>query len=351
MRNRRVAVRPLAGRFWCAALLFALTFLICSPYVLLDYTAFLRDFSWQVGHLGGAENIAIGRGWVQHARFTLWYGVGPLTLFAAIAGVVIAFRANWRSALVVLSFPVLYYIAMGKGYTVFSRHMAPLVPFICILAAVTVSEGILRISRRRVSERMAWAVALTCAVVIAAPTCIRSVRFSWLMSRPDSRQLAVRYVESALPAGAKLGWLGTKYGLPRFHETVESLEAKLAKVQQNAGSGRLVEAELAVARKREYGLHVQCVSPADLAGGEPLPAWILTEYYPLAWPAAVARGTDEKLGTLGYERKKVFAGASRELLDSGKMKFDVQDSFYAPFAGLRYVTNPGPTLTLWEKRG
>jgi len=41
-------------------------------------------------------------------------------------------------AAVVLAFPLIYYAVIGSGQTVFARYVLPLVPFLCLLAAVTV---------------------------------------------------------------------------------------------------------------------------------------------------------------------------------------------------------------------
>ena len=52
----------------------------------------------------------------------------------------LAHRAQPRAAVFVLAFPIPYYLVLGSGLTVFVRYMIPIVPFLCLTAAVAVER-------------------------------------------------------------------------------------------------------------------------------------------------------------------------------------------------------------------
>lgn len=351
MAGRGMISRILSRKLWIAALCMIGAFALTSPFVFLDWRAFARDFAWQMGHLGGAENVRLARGWIYFPLFSLRYGVGVLMLLLAGVGAIWCLWRKRKIGLVLLAFPLAYYLVMGSGYAVLARYVVPLVPFLCLFAGVAIGEFAFTWLRSLFGAKYAWSGLAALVVLVAAPSLCSTVRLDNLLSRDDTRELAVRYVRESLPAGSVIGWVGTRYGLPSFDQTPASVEKELEMVQAQGGSGKLHEARLAVVRKRGGGIEIEQIDVGDLENSATLPEYILVEYYPLAWCLSVTARAEKLLEKRGYRRTAVFSGASRRQLGDSPMKYDVQDSFYLPYVGLQYVTRPGPYLTLWHRTG
>jgi 4-amino-4-deoxy-L-arabinose transferase-like glycosyltransferase len=135
----------LRGRGWIPSVLFlaafAFGFIAATPYALLDFEKFETDLRYDFTHLSGGHNVNLGRGWRYHLTHSLPYGAGVSIFIAAAAGIVPFVRHYSRHAFVVGAFAVAFYASIGSGYTVFFRYILPLVPIVCLLAAIGVRPG------------------------------------------------------------------------------------------------------------------------------------------------------------------------------------------------------------------
>ena len=108
-----------------------------APYTLLGFERFIDATRMvQQGMQTGSGFADLGTGWTYHLVFTLRYGVGLPILVASLVGLVITLRQDWKHALLLCAFPIAYYWVAGSSLWVFARYMVPMVPFLCLLAAV-----------------------------------------------------------------------------------------------------------------------------------------------------------------------------------------------------------------------
>ncbi len=61
-------------------------------------------------------------------------------LVAGIAGMLLLVYRDARKGVLVSLFPVTYYALLGSGRTVFTRHMIPVIPFLCLTAGYFAAE-------------------------------------------------------------------------------------------------------------------------------------------------------------------------------------------------------------------
>ena len=350
MRNHSIPRRLVSGNLWLAAACMVGVFFATSPFIVLDWRAFISDFMFEVRHLTGVDETFVGRGWETHLRISLWYGVGPAMLVMALVGVGVGLRSQWRATLGLLVFPFMYYLLIGKGFTVFVRYILPVVPFLCVFAAVAVVNGLYPWVRRRWGE-----VAGVCAVslvvgLIVLPNLVRAVLFDRLICRPDTREQAIVYVRDSLPAGVTLGWLGTRYGYPRFPETADSVERQLQKARAAGGAGRFLKARHEAALRRGKGVDMVWLAKSEVSVASSLPPYILLEEYPLPYSRNSTDGARAIVLERGFQLVIEFKSAEWSILTSPRTVFDKQDSLYAPYAGCGGVARPGPNLSLWMKR-
>lgn len=289
-----------------------LGFAAATPFAVLDAPAFAADFSYDLRHLSGGHAVPLGRGWWAHATRSLPYGCGLLLVVAAAIGIGIAIRRYPRHTLVVGAFAVAYYAVVGSGFTVFFRYAMPLVPVVCLFAAL----GVSRVAERPIAFARPALLATVVAVLVAAPSALTSIRMDLLLARTDTRVLAAR-------------WLG-----PRL-EPDHSLH--------DAGSD-YTRLDL---RERRY--HEWRFDPVAQSFGHPAgltPDWIVIADSPLGHYASA----DPGLRRLVEQRyTSVYTVRGTTTLNATGM-YDQQDAFFLPFSGFNEVERPGPTITIYKRR-
>jgi len=306
-----VAAKPFRSRLVDAAIAVALmtaAFLGPSPYTVIEFRRFWADFSSDVLHLSGGHAIDVGRGWVYHATTTLRYGVGLPLLVAGVAGIVLLIYRDRRKGILVSLFPVGYYVLLGSGRTVFTRHMIPVIPFLCLTAGYFAAE--IAASMAAALKRPSWKTALTAAAVILLmwPSARSVVMFDALLARDDSRLVTRRWIESRFPAGTTIAQIAPDGGVVFWHDETE----------------------------------VRYATSTDLPRSGPRPTIVIVQSSPLRSPRDDLGEVDAILKAdyqLAYERRVVTP-------DSANV-YDLQDEFYLPLTGFRGIVRPGPNLEVY----
>lgn len=314
----------------------ALAFFGGSPFIALDPLAFWRDFVFEWQHFGrGHAGQDPGNGWIYHLTFTLRHGLGLPALLAALAG--LAWMGYRRSAadLVVLTAVAAYFAVAGGGNSLFVRYALPLLPLLCVAAAV----GIGHLLRQRPAR------AAVLAAVLAAPSMLASVQQVRMMALDDTRELARRWIESHVDSGARIGMTGSDYGHPRLHPTSECLQRRLEEARQHHQAGRRLQLALNLSGyppDPAYDLVElrQQVVPGDLqrTGID----WLIVQRHPLPY-AQVPTGLESDLA--GRSPAVVFEPAGLQMPLSA---FDRLDAWYLPYAGHVGMTRPGPELRIYR---
>jgi hypothetical protein len=305
--------RPLQERLRRAAMYLALmvaAFLLTSPYSLLDYPRFIADVTYESRHLAEGHGVRLGRGWFYHATVTLPYGVGIPILFAGVVGFFLMSWRDRRKGMLIALFPISYYVLLGSGYTVFARYMLPIVPFLCLTAAYTITEAASWLATRVRRPNLAPIMVGAGVVLLLVPSAQSIVHFDRLISRADSRLLARRWVESQFPSGTSIAQLGSEGGHVFLHDLNEVRYTRM-----------------------EFSGHVR----PDLVIVQTSP------FTPVPYDFTGMRRTLARDYELAYSRD--VAG------DDPENVYDRQDEFYLPFAGFNDVERPGPNLKIYVRQG
>ena len=289
-----------------ALLLMGATFLCTSPYTLLEFGRFFADLSSDAEHLSDVHGVNLGRGWIYHATTTLRFGVGLPLLVAGVAGMALLLWRDLRTGVLVALFPVSYYALLGSGYTVFTRHMTPVVPFLCLTGAYFTCEISGSICARL--KRPTWRPALAGIAVVGVlwPSIHSVVMFDTLIARPDSRLLARRWIEERFPPGTAIAQTGPRVG------------------------------HLYLGEDRRYAL-------VEMSSRAARPDLVVVQSSPVTAPP--------ELGDMGPVLKADYSlEYSRHVApDDPRNVYDRQDEFYMPFAGF-HVERPGPNLDIYVRR-
>jgi hypothetical protein len=144
-------------------------------------------------------------GWVFYLK-SFSYGLGIILLALSILGVLkriysVAYKRD-RMSLLLLSFPVTYYLMMGSTRHYFARYALPLVPFLLLFSA----EAILIIVgwvETRLNKR-GWVYLSIAIIGVVVQPLAASIRFDTILTRQDTRTLAKQWIETFIPAGEKI---------------------------------------------------------------------------------------------------------------------------------------------------
>ena len=118
----------------------AITFLACSPFILVEFPQFLNHVAYEMWHYatGHAEHTA-DPGLPQLIHYTKWLsmiGFGILPCLAALFGLIKLFKKDRVESIILLTFPVIYGFLMIMQKTNFERNFIIIIPFVAILASL-----------------------------------------------------------------------------------------------------------------------------------------------------------------------------------------------------------------------
>ena len=213
-----------------------------------------------------------------------------------------------RKGVLVALFPAAYYGLLGSGHTVFTRHMIPVVPFLCLAAGYFLAESASWLSV--LITRPAWRAAMTAAAValVLWPSARSVVMFDSLLARDDSRLIARRWIEQRFPAGTTIAQIAPDGGVVFWHDASEVAYTTIVDLPRTGARPAVVIVQSSPLRP-----------PPDNMGE--VEAVLKAEY------------------TLAFVQHVVTADPANV--------YDLQDEFYLPLTGFRHIERPGPNLDVY----
>ncbi len=184
-------------------------FLIGTPYALLDSETFLfkedaRGFLWQLQNMQGHLGAEAANGWWFHFSITLRRALGPALLGLVVLGILLALYKHRRRDLLLLSFPVFYFLYVGSWTVVYGRYMIPILPMLCLLAASFVFFVVKKFKK----PNLVLGLLLGLALLQPAWEVVKSNR---ILNQTDTRTLAKEWIDENLPSQSKIA-MDTIYG-------------------------------------------------------------------------------------------------------------------------------------------
>lgn len=184
---------------------FLLGFFGGNPFALGNLTAFLNDLATVLHHYGTEHPGFEGTG---NWRWYLGIFLGSADALWVIAGVVGLLGWLWRErkkGLLLLAFPVIYYLVVSRFVVRFERNMVPLLPFLALGGGWLLDVGADRMaSRFRHSKTLAnWLAALGAVLLLLLPL-TASLSFDRALNHTDHREIAGQWVEENIEKGSKI---------------------------------------------------------------------------------------------------------------------------------------------------
>ena len=187
-------------------------FLIACPMPLLDFKEFWGGIVGTVrfesiGKLGSGGSFwsyftgdqSPGYGFFHFN--TLPKGLGwPIVLLFCIGTIILLIRHK-KQDFVILVFPIVLYLLVGRLNYKALRHLMMAIPFFLIISAET-----LRILTHKFDKRAGLPIAIILfGIGIVIPQIQKSLSYDLAMQETDTRTIAKDWIESNIPAGAKIG--------------------------------------------------------------------------------------------------------------------------------------------------
>lgn len=331
--QQRRRPRVLALGLVTIAAVATMVFVLTSPFLLIDLSAFRSSLGYIFGQLSTANLHEIG---YVHLPKLLWYTLDPPLFLVAIAGIVYAAIRRTRADWILLAFVLATYALIGSGFTVFARYADPLVPPLVILGARLLVDSAARL------VKPATAVAVGLAIV-AVPALAHDLAYDQLITQTDTRTLALDWMAARLPAGSRVATLyfaGVAHDQALIDRGTYSHGAQnryVASFLQNQLQDRfriydLVAADLeqdSVSRLRNSGVDFVVYSPTT-AGDDCAP------------PLPLEKALEAQAVLL----------ASFSPTDGActNAVFEPIDAYFVPLSGYNGWVRPGPVIRIYSLR-
>jgi 4-amino-4-deoxy-L-arabinose transferase-like glycosyltransferase len=185
----------------CAAS--AAAFLLAAPYTILDLPGFLDGYA----RLSASYTVAVSEPplitYLKHQRNSLQWPAALLAIAGAVLAAVRATRGpgriRWTLAVM---FPAAYLWFISRQNLVFARYLLPLVPFVCLLAAVAVVSGVSLLRRFSIPRALRSALIVGLTVATLLPSALASFRFNRTFARPGTAAQAYEWIATHVPPGS-----------------------------------------------------------------------------------------------------------------------------------------------------
>jgi len=208
----------------------AATFFLVTPYALLNYRFFAGEMKWFLTHV-------LSHPWVssEGQPVLLFYltehlrnGMGTPLEITALAGAAYALYQREPQDLILLAFPIPLFLSLGKGEN-FARYALPLLPFLAIAASRLLVDAV-RAASRFLSSRRRHIFLGAVMVGLIFPSAVRVAQYDFLITQPDTRQLASRWIKACIPAESTIVAEGSGVLGPSIPPSVEYVDLWMARV-------------------------------------------------------------------------------------------------------------------------
>ena len=180
-----------------------------QPYTFSDWSTFWSGVSYQSDLASGRQLIFYTLKWhgtapivyplEQLSRYSLGLPLAALA-YAGVAYAALRMLTPWRNAaFLVAFFAVSYFAANGLLYMKYLRYMAPIVPSLCVLAALLVSALV-----RRPSPSLLRLFGYGCGALVLALTGGYAAAYQHIYAVPLTRLQATCWMAANLPNGSTL---------------------------------------------------------------------------------------------------------------------------------------------------
>lgn len=242
------------------ALFLILGFIAANPYIVVDPNFFYNSV---ISMQKEMTNPAAGPTWAiffkEHLKNVT--GSRPLEILIVISSIFFIVKRSGK-AFMLLAYPAVFYL-WNMWFYGFAHYLIPVIPFLLIIASAFL-DTLLGIT----SSKRYQAIVLLIILLTIAPCLVNMARYLALCAKPDTRTIALDWVEGHMPSGSSIlseGYIGiSPIQVPQIKGDLETLKDDLASVKSGKGRGGLVEAEIEYAKKHDKVIRYRIFKTAAL---------------------------------------------------------------------------------------
>lgn len=346
----------LTPNLWLMFFLCIFSFFLGSPFALLDFRTFLRDFGSLFGKFQQGWGVDLIPGWWYHLSVSLKYGLGFPLLILALGGVIRTVFHSRKEGFLFLSFIFPYYLYIGSWKINMVRDIFPLLPFLCLLAAGFVKLLISFLSSLKMSRFFRQSVIGLLIGVILCGSGYRLFRHNWLLCQKDTRILAKEWIETNIPSRTRIAMTGYQvYNFPPIWESKESISRRLQGKYKGGKFTFYLNGQF-YSRLPQYHLFVihegksvsideyTRISPDLKMLRKERIKYIITFESPLILYSSDKKVTEKicKQAPLVKEFSPFKTGIKSAPL------YDQLDAYYVPLARFKGIQRPGPVIKIYQ---
>jgi len=189
---------------WLVGIVFAAAvFVATSPFVMLDFSAFMSDFALErqhmrEGHFGLDDRPAI----VYYMQALAGGALGVPALLLALAGIVYFGLRRRTPITLILIFIVPYLVAVSSWSMKAERYLLPLLPLLNIVGLAFLMDVLKRFPRFAQANAPARAMLVSGIVLVVAAPVLRAYPGYVSRLEVDTRIEARAWVEERIPGGS-----------------------------------------------------------------------------------------------------------------------------------------------------
>ncbi|MCB0334571.1 MAG: hypothetical protein KDD55_13795, partial [Bdellovibrionales bacterium] len=194
--------------FWDRKLLIAVGaaiagFVVTSPYAVLDASRFIKQALYEGGHYSQGHAGMEGDVFFYYLSTMLRETVPVLVL--SVLGVLVVFIKDWKRAVLLLVFPLLYFVFICLFTVRNERTLLPVLSFVILFAAFLLGKLATLFSggEERAPALRAIFLFVFCGAAMYLPYESSAKQAIRLVS-PNSRDLAREWIANNIPAKSKI---------------------------------------------------------------------------------------------------------------------------------------------------
>jgi 4-amino-4-deoxy-L-arabinose transferase-like glycosyltransferase len=194
-----------SGRLALTIGAFLLGFFGGNPFALSNLPDFLNDLATVLHHYGTEHPGFEGTGnwrWYPSVFLT---SADAVWILAGTIGLIGLLWQRWKKGLLLIAFPVVYYLMVSRFIVRFERNMVPLLPFLALGSGWLVDTAADWLAHRfRWGRNASHALASLSAALLLALPLAASVSFDKALSQTDHREIAGQWIEENIEKGSKI---------------------------------------------------------------------------------------------------------------------------------------------------
>ncbi len=176
------------------------TFIGC-PYIFLDWQGFFNQLKWYLeDQARGRGPIYFRWGWLHFLR-NINVGMGTAPALLCYAGFLYALWQHKHRHLILISFPLAYFLISGKSTFVAQRYTIQVIPFLAIFGGLLLDTIVNRITKKKLFNYSLYLITLLAFLSAPIKHALADGYFLWL---PSTRTIAEEWINNNIPPGTAI---------------------------------------------------------------------------------------------------------------------------------------------------